>query len=135
LRHLDLDPEVETWTDLRDRSKGSLGSAELLFVGGGSTFRLLHHVRSHGFVDAVRDFVAADGDYYGGSAGAILACEDVAIALQFDPNEGGLRDLSSLGLVREFSVFPHFTPTLVAESQSWSALSGSAAASFGVAAA
>jgi hypothetical protein len=53
--------------------------------------------------------------------GAILACEDVGIALQLDPNEGGLRDLSSLSLVREFSVFPHFTPALVAESQSWSA--------------
>ena len=51
------------------------------------------------FADAVRTFVSSGGDYYGGSAGAVLACESIAIAEGHGPNEVGLTDLTGLGLL------------------------------------
>ena len=119
LRDLDVHVGVETWTDLSRHTPDQLASADLLFVGGGNTFRLLGHVREHGFVDAVRDFVAGGGDYYGGSAGALLACTDVEIALRLDENKVGLTDLSALGLVGRVDVLPHFTSTQLGDAIEW----------------
>jgi dipeptidase E len=120
LKDLDLAAKVETWTDLRDHAVPELASAELLFVGGGNTFHLLDHVRSHGFLSAVRGFVADGGDYYGGSAGAILACADIGIAAGYDENDIGLTDLTALGLVSGFAVLPHFAEGQLAGAQAWS---------------
>lgn len=124
LRGLQAHVDVETWTDLSLHSPGQLTSADLLFVGGGNTFQLLGHVREHGFIDAVRDFVAAGGDYYGGSAGALLALTDIEMALRLDENERGLADFSALGLVRSFDVLPHFTSAQLADAQKWGSQRG-----------
>jgi dipeptidase E len=130
LRDLDVQVDVEAWTDLSRHTPDQLASAELLFVGGGNTFRLLNHVREHGFVGAVRDLVADGGDYYGGSAGALLACADVEMALgfdeneRFDENEVGLTDFSALGLVGGFDALPHFTSTQLGGAQKWASQRG-----------
>jgi dipeptidase E len=119
-RELDADVVVETWTDLSHHVPDQLASAELLFVGGGNTFRLLDHVRRNGFIDAVGQFVDAGGDYYGGSAGALLALSDVSLALHRDENDLDLSDLSALGLVRSFDVLPHFTVAQLGDAIAWS---------------
>lgn len=124
LRDLDVRVDVEAWTDLSRHTPDQLASAELLFVGGGNTFRLLDHVREHGFVGAVRDLVAGGGDYYGGSAGALLACADVEMALGLDENELGLTDFSALGLVGGFDALPHFTSTQLGDAQKWATQRG-----------
>lgn len=121
LKDLDQDVEVETWTDLSRHTPDQLASSELLFVGGGNTFHLLHHVRRHGFLDAVRAFVADGGDYYGGSAGAILACANIEIAELCDENDVDLTDLTALGLVTGLAVLPHFAEDQLAEVREWSA--------------
>jgi len=121
---IDIHVDVETWTDLSGHTPGQLESADLLFVGGGNTFRLLGHVRDHGFVGAVRDLVAGGGDYYGGSAGAQLACTDVEMALRLDENELGLTDFSALGLVSSFDALPHFTSTQLDDAKKWGAQRG-----------
>ena len=123
LRSLDdlgLDVPVETWTTLEGRSQAELEGVDLIFVGGGNTFRLLDQVRSHGFADSVRQFVQAGGAYYGGSAGAILACDDVRVATLLDSNDIGLTDLTALGLVPNLAVMPHFSRDRLAEAQAWS---------------
>jgi dipeptidase E len=117
---LDADVVVETWSDLSQHAPDQLASAELLFVGGGNTFRLLDHVRRSGFIDAVREFVDDGGDYYGGSAGAFLAVGDVSLALHLDENDLGLADLSALGLVRSLDVLPHFTVAQIRDAIAWS---------------
>lgn len=123
LAHLGLTADVDTWTDLGSRAPEQLASAELLLVGGGNTFQLLDHVRRHGFVEAVRDLVTAGGAYYGGSAGALLACADVELALRLDENEVGLSDLSALGLV-DVDVLPHCTPDQLDDLREWSSRRG-----------
>ncbi|MFD6179107.1 MULTISPECIES: Type 1 glutamine amidotransferase-like domain-containing protein [unclassified Isoptericola] len=111
--------ELDTWESLAGRSPTELTTADVLFVGGGNTFRLLDHVRRHGFVPAVREFWRSGGDYYGGSAGAVLACESIAIADGHDPNEPGLTDLDGLGLVEGATILPHFDVDHLESAERW----------------
>lgn len=101
--------EIRTWTTLKGRDPSELDGFDLVFVGGGNTFLLLHHLRAHGFVGPLRQWVEAGGDYYGGSAGAILATESIATAAELDGNDVGLVDLEGLGLLRGFGLLPHYT--------------------------
>jgi dipeptidase E len=119
LDHLGVIADIETWADLDGRSPEDPLPADLLFVGGGNTFTLLDHVRRAGYLGTVRAFVAAGGDYYGGSAGAILACESIALAAELDSNDVGLVDLQGLGLVSGFAVFPHYTPDRAPVLRAW----------------
>ncbi|WP_353651052.1 Type 1 glutamine amidotransferase-like domain-containing protein [Nakamurella sp. A5-74] len=107
LASIDLHPEVVTWTTLQGRRSDELDEFDLLHVGGGNTFRLLDHIRRHEFFTPVRDFVRRGGDYYGGSAGAVIACADIEIAASRDPNDVGLVDLGALALIPSYSVLPH----------------------------
>jgi dipeptidase E len=102
------DTDVETWSTLCERDPAELASFDLLFVGGGNTFRLLQHVREHSFLQPVRDFVHGGGSYYGGSAGAVLACDSVDIAIGHNPNEVGVTDFAALGLLAGVAVLPHY---------------------------
>ena len=120
LAELGAEVDLETWSDLSGHHPGEMAAADLLFVGGGNTFRLLDHVRGAGFEQAVRDFVARGGDYYGGSAGAILGCSDIGVAVGLDENEVGLTDLTGLGLVRDLAVLPHYDPMQAATAREWS---------------
>lgn len=105
---LGLSAQVTTWASLEGRDSNELAAFDLLHIGGGNTFRLLDHLQRHAFVDAVRAFVHRGGTYYGSSAGAIIACEDIEIAAPHDPNDVGLNDLSGLALVPAYSVLPHY---------------------------
>lgn len=108
LAGLGLDVELETWFDLRGHHPEELAHADLLFVGGGNTFKLLQCLRDAGFAEAITRFVGHGGDYYGGSAGAVLACADISVAVGVDENEAGLTDLTGLGLTSGFAVLPHY---------------------------
>ncbi|WP_195909213.1 Type 1 glutamine amidotransferase-like domain-containing protein [Microlunatus sp. Gsoil 973] len=124
--HLDLlgvGYQLDTWQSLGDHAPSELDTAQvdLLFVGGGNTFRLLDQVRRCGFVESVRRFWNSGGDYYGGSAGALLACDSIEIAEGHDHNEPGLRDLTALGLLPDVAVLPHFTDDQLGEATEWSA--------------
>jgi dipeptidase E len=101
--------EIRTWMTLQGKRSADLDEFDLLFVGGGNTFRLLHHLQVHGFVEPVRRWVVAGGNYYGGSAGAVLATDSVAIAGYVDGNEVGLVDLDGLGLLPAVALLPHYT--------------------------
>lgn len=120
LRQLQIDVDLETWPDLDGRDPDAVAQADLLFVGGGNTFELLSHVQRHRFAQVVRDFVAGGGDYYGGSAGAILACSDVRIAAEYDANDLGLADLVALGLLRHRVVLPHYDESRLSAAKRWS---------------
>ncbi|WP_168217718.1 Type 1 glutamine amidotransferase-like domain-containing protein [Occultella kanbiaonis] len=122
LDRLGVDYELVTWQGLAQHAPSELcpGSTDLLFVGGGNTFRLLDEVRSHGFTRPIREFWRDGGDYYGGSAGAVLACESIAIAEGNDANEPGLSDLTGLALIAGVAVLPHFTDAQHASASHWS---------------
>lgn len=114
--------ELDVWQDLQQHRPEELTTlrTDLLFVGGGNTFQLLDAVQRGRFADAVKDFVSLGGDYYGGSAGAVLACESIAIAEGHDPNEVALSDLTGLGLLRGVAILPHFTHDQLDHARDWS---------------
>lgn len=127
LDQLEAGYQLDTWQRLDDHRPSELtrDDVDLIFVGGGNTFRLLDHVRKHGFIEPVREFWMAGGDYYGGSAGAVLACEGIEIAAGHDANESGLEELSALGLLAGVALLPHFTEDQLPAARQWAADHGS----------
>ncbi len=99
---------IEMWTDLSGRAGADLDRFAAVYIGGGNTYRLLHHVRETGFGDALRRYAARGGPVYGGSAGAILLGEDIGTSAHMDPNDVGLRDTTALGLARGHAVWCHY---------------------------
>lgn len=92
-----------------------------IWVPGGETFFLWHHVRRSGIGNVVRRRVLEDGLLYvGASAGSIIAGRDCSPAFWKgwdDPKAGGSLDVDwaapgatdALGLVGDASFFPHYT--------------------------
>lgn len=115
---------LTTWHSLEGREPEELNGFDLLFVGGGNTFLLLEQVASRRFIEPVRRYVASGGAYYGGSAGAVLACDDIGIAAGHDDNRAGLEQLAGLALVPGVAVLPHYTSAAEATARSWHATSG-----------
>jgi cyanophycinase-like exopeptidase len=64
-------------------------------------------------------WIRAGGDYYGGSAGAVLACDTIDIAGGLDPNECGLDNLRSLGLLPGVAILPHFVEQQLDTARDW----------------
>jgi dipeptidase E len=85
--------------------------AEMLIVGGGNTFNLLHHCRRTGVLRALAERARAGTRYLGWSAGANLACPTIRTTNDMpviDPD-----GLDALGLV-PFQINPHFTDAIPA---------------------
>jgi dipeptidase E len=84
-------------------------NAELLIVGGGNTFNLLHQCRRIGVLEALAERVRSGARYIGWSAGANLACPTIRTTNDMpviDP-EG----FDALGFV-PFQINPHFTDVI-----------------------
>ncbi|MFD2079038.1 Type 1 glutamine amidotransferase-like domain-containing protein [Actinopolymorpha cephalotaxi] len=102
------DFRIEMWSSPAGRSEQDLADVDLLFVGGGNTFGLLDHLQRHHFLQPVRNFLDAGGAMYGGSAGAVLAGADIAIAGDVDSNDCGITDTSALDLLGGLVIRPHY---------------------------
>jgi dipeptidase E len=81
-------------------------AAEVLFVGGGNTFRLLRGVQAAGLLEPVRRRVAAgELSYLGSSAGTNLACPTIRTTNDMPIVEPRL--LRAFGLL-PFQINPHY---------------------------
>ena len=84
----------------------AVAGAEVLFVGGGNTFRLLRGVQAAGIVEIVRRGVAAgELSYLGSSAGTNLACPSIRTTNDMPIVEPA--SLRAFGLL-PFQVNPHY---------------------------
>ncbi|MFA6518981.1 MAG: methylated-DNA--[protein]-cysteine S-methyltransferase [Candidatus Shapirobacteria bacterium] len=126
------DPEVDKWfveadlkelkeigfkiniVDLKDDPKiihTNLTKSQIIYVGGGNTFYLLHWIRKSG-VDKYLKELLEDGRYYvGASAGSILAGPDISVSgwdPTWDSNDIKITDTSSLNLTH-LAISPHYT--------------------------
>src|SRR5690606_17175045 len=99
---------VDAWHS-PEHGERSLRGVDIVAVPGGNTFDLAHTLCSAGLLEILHDHLRRGGDYYGGSAGAILAGRDVGIAATADPNDVGLRDTFGLDLLSGADVLPHYT--------------------------
>ena len=80
---------------------------DVIYVCGGNTFYLLKKVRETGFDKIIKEFLKKDKLYFGVSAGSILVCPNIDIAIPFDDNDVNLTDLKGLDLIK-IIVFPHY---------------------------
>jgi len=112
-------PKVELWHDAADRTVDDLGPDDIVFVLGGNTFDLLDHLQSRDALDLAPGHVRRGGVFYGGSAGAVLAGADIAVAGFADPNDAGVTDTRGLGMLGDAIVRPHYTQEDRDESWRW----------------
>jgi dipeptidase E len=83
----------------------ALGEAEVIFIGGGNTFRLLKGLHDHDLLDPIRQRVAAGVPYMGSSAGSIVACPTLKTTKDMPVVQPPSFD--ALGLV-PFQISPHY---------------------------
>jgi dipeptidase E len=83
----------------------AVDEADVFFVGGGNTFRLLKGLYDHNLLDPIRQRVASGIPYIGSSAGSIVACPTLKTTKDMpvvDPPS-----FEALGLV-PFQISPHY---------------------------
>jgi dipeptidase E len=104
-----------TWEEYRAKVQEALPfeishdveTADLIIVGGGNTFHLLHHVRKRGLLEKIRKKVLnGQARYLGWSAGANLACPTIKTTNDMPVIDPG--GLEALGLV-PFQINPHYS--------------------------
>lgn len=85
-----------------------LSTCDIIWVGGGNTFFLLHELKRSGAADLIVEQVAAGKTYVGVSAGAVVAGPDIEYIGDMDKRSAApsLRDVTGLHLV-DFRVVPH----------------------------
>ena len=82
-----------------------VGSAEVLFLGGGNTFRLLRALRSLRLVEPLREAVLGGARYMGASAGTNMACPTLRTTNDMPIVEP--ESFQALGLI-PFQINPHY---------------------------
>ena len=83
----------------------AVGEAEVIFVGGGNTFRLLKGLHDHDLLDPIRQRFAAGVPYIGSSAGSIVACPTLKTTKDMPVVQPP--SFEALGLV-PFQISPHY---------------------------
>tara|TARA_Y100000310_G_scaffold303059_1_gene341036 strand:- start:3129 stop:3788 length:660 start_codon:yes stop_codon:yes gene_type:complete len=99
-----------------------LSSYDLVFVGGGNTFKLLKRLRESGFEEKLIDYYNNGGSVYGGSAGAIIwgnTIETALICKDKDKNEVKLKNIKGFNKINNYDIQCHFEPDQVEEHQEY----------------
>jgi dipeptidase E len=84
----------------------SLNDSDVIFIGGGNTFRLLAECRQREWLEVIRTAVRRGIPYIGSSAGSVIACPSIQTTNDMPIIDPG--GLGALGLV-PFQLNCHFT--------------------------
>lgn len=96
-----------TLVSLHDVSnpRRALAEADVVFVGGGNTFRLLKGLYDYGLLDPIREQVTQGMPYIGSSAGSIVACPSLKTTKDMPIVQPP--SFEALGLIH-FQISPHY---------------------------
>lgn len=106
LADLGIEVEVDAWLTLEGKDPDDLWNYDMLFVGGGYTSYLAREINENGFAEPIRRFVREGHHYYGGSAGALVVCQDVSSAASLD-DDSDAEGMTGLGILENLSILPH----------------------------
>jgi dipeptidase E len=95
------------FTSVHDVSNASrkIEDSQIIFVGGGNTFRLLHELQKNNLIEPIRHFVSRGALYIGSSAGSIVACPSLKTTKDMPVVQP--MSFEALGLV-PFQISPHY---------------------------
>src|SRR5215471_3668620 len=79
--------------------------ADVIFVGGGNTFRLLHELQQNRLIESIRKTIREGKPYIGSSAGAIVACPTLKTTKDMPVVQPS--SFEALALV-PFQISPHY---------------------------
>ena len=89
----------------------NLNNYDLIYIGGGNTFKLLKELRHSDLGEKIIDFLNKGGSVYGGSAGAIIWGKHIDICTlgtDADKNKVKLSNTSGFNLVKGYDIQCHF---------------------------
>lgn len=85
--------------------------SDVIYLAGGNTFYLMHHLRKSGLISKLRAYARGKGVIAGLSAGGIILTPTIGLAgypmFDRDENDVDLKTMKSLDLVK-FEFFPHY---------------------------
>jgi dipeptidase E len=97
--------EVVMWTDLKHKTIADMSTYGGIYVGGGNTYLLLHHLRNSGFLPVLLEAIKSH-PYYGGSAGAVILGKSILTST--DTNSVELTEFAGLNLLHGYSIKCHY---------------------------
>jgi len=102
---------VVDFIDLETEPDKDLSKYNVIYVSGGSTFRLLKFVRRTNFKQSIQALLDRGGVYIGVSAGSYIMCPTIEMATwkRNDVDKHGLTDMTALNFV-PFLLSVHYEP-------------------------
>ena len=100
----------------------NLSKYDLIFIGGGNTFKLLKKLKDSKFDKELIKFYKNGGKIYGGSAGAIIWGANIEIAFickDKDKNLVNLKDTFGFNIIKNHDIQCHFEDDQIKEHQEY----------------
>jgi dipeptidase E len=106
--------------DFENDGSKDLSKYDIIYVGGGNTFKLLKFAKEANFDKTVQSLLNRGGIYIGVSAGSLIVGPSIQISNEVHPdkNEVGLTDFTGFNIVN-LIIFPHYSPELEEEIKSF----------------
>jgi dipeptidase E len=89
-----------------ENAKKGIEQSDVIMVGGGNTFKLLHDIYQANIIDSIRNKVSSGTPYIGWSAGSNVLCPTIATTNDMPIIEP--KSFNALGLL-PFQINPHYT--------------------------
>ena len=97
-------PHTITTVNQKD-AKNSIEQSDVIMVGGGNTFKLLHDIYEANILDAIRNKVSSGKPFIGWSAGSNILCPSISTTNDMPIIEP--KSFNALGLF-PFQINPHY---------------------------
>jgi len=115
--HKRLDIQITTATDISKFNIENLFNFDVIYIGGGNTWRLIHEFENLHFSELLIQYYKQGGNIYGGSAGAIILGK--RLDTQDDANDINYNKLLGLNIVHNFSITCHYDTKLKNKHKKW----------------